>query len=596
MASDKPEGPDSQHHYQLPAAAEQRHHEPHRSSSVPHRDEVYGTQIKIFNSRRMSTSTANPYHRGEEAYYDWEHHRLAAKIEVQRGRVVQAHKDLAQQEALLDRAKADLKSLEMELQDNDIKHRDQRNGGATVLTDAPAKKAKRSAHDDDRDSGDKKGVREDPQALRGILSLPLHLSLYVTVGMLKLFCTIVLCALVARANAIGKRDTTFTWGIDKLRGVNIGGWLILEPFITPSIFERFPSEAGIVDEYTLCQHLGPQVARDTVLAPHWEAWVSRADFERIAGAGFNFVRVPVPFWAFDAFDTPYATGAAPYLDKAISWARDTGLKVLVDLHTAPRSQNGYDNSGQRMDTPGWGEGESVGQMLSVLHTVAAKYASAEFRDVVLGIELLNEPAGYTLDMNMVRQFYRNGWGEVREFGDTVVILQDAFNDAASFNGWMTPADGGVQGVAIDHHEYQVFELDMVKWSHEQHRRGVCDRAWKWEGADKWTFVGEWSAAMTDCAKWLNGYLRGARYDGTYLTTDYIGDCTQYNNISSWNQELRDATRAYVEAQINTFEAGTQGWVFWNFKTESAAEWDLFALLNAGLFPNAVAERQFKRVC
>jgi glucan 1,3-beta-glucosidase len=39
-----------------------------------------------------------------------------------------------------------------------------------------------------------------------------------------------------------KRDLKFAFGDDKIRGVNLGGWFVLEPWITPSIFEATPDE------------------------------------------------------------------------------------------------------------------------------------------------------------------------------------------------------------------------------------------------------------------------------------------------------------------------------------------------------------------
>lgn len=221
----------------------------------------------------------------------------------------------------------------------------------------------------------------------------------------------------------------------------------------------------------------------------------------------NLVRIPVGFWAFDTFGAPYVKGAAPYIDAAIDWARGTGLKIIIDLHGAPGSQNGYDNSGQRMDYPQWLQGDTVAQTLSVLHTIAEKYGQAEYDDVMAGIQLLNEPAGYQLDLNTIRQFNRDGYGKVREVGARTVVLHDAFQSPASYNGYMTPSDNNVRSVALDHHEYQVFDNGMIQWSAEQHRQGVCNNKGRWEGADKWTFVGEWTGAMTDCAKWLNGMSR-----------------------------------------------------------------------------------------
>lgn len=42
-----------------------------------------------------------------------------------------------------------------------------------------------------------------------------------------------------------KRDLKFPYGDEKVRGVNLGGWFVLEPWITPSIFEATPD--NVVD-------------------------------------------------------------------------------------------------------------------------------------------------------------------------------------------------------------------------------------------------------------------------------------------------------------------------------------------------------------
>ena len=50
----------------------------------------------------------------------------------------------------------------------------------------------------------------------------------------------------------------------KIRGVNLGGWLLLEPWITPSIFEEVnvgENQGKIVDEYTYAQYVDKEFAR-----------------------------------------------------------------------------------------------------------------------------------------------------------------------------------------------------------------------------------------------------------------------------------------------------------------------------------------------
>ena len=50
---------------------------------------------------------------------------------------------------------------------------------------------------------------------------------------------------------------------DKIRGVNLGGWLVLEPWITPKIFEEVNVgriKGAVVDEYTYNQHVDKEFA------------------------------------------------------------------------------------------------------------------------------------------------------------------------------------------------------------------------------------------------------------------------------------------------------------------------------------------------
>jgi glucan 1,3-beta-glucosidase len=111
-------------------------------------------------------------------------------------------------------------------------------------------------------------------------------------------------------------------------------------------------------------------------------------------------------------------------------------------------------------------------------------------------------------------------------------------------------------------------------------------------------VGEWSSALTDCAKHLNGFASGSRLDGSYPNSYFIASCTgKSGSVASWSQEWKDSIRRYIEVQLDAYEAKTQGWVFWNFKTEgSAGEWDLFQLLDNGVFPQPLGDRKFGKWC
>lgn len=286
------------------------------------------------------------------------------------------------------------------------------------------------------------------------------------------------------------------------------------------------------------------------------------------------------------------------MDKAIQWARETGLKVIIDLHGAPSSQNGFDHSGQRMESPQWGQGESINQTLTVLKILYDKYAIPEMQDVVIGIQPLNEPLLSKLDAGMVKQFYRDAFFMLRTVSDTPAIFHNGFKESSLFNGFLTPADDGAHGVIIDHHEYQIFDPNSIALSPEQHVSLVCGKRDIYSGSDKWGIVGEWSAAMTDCAPHVNGFGSWSRYEGKFGGSWYVGSCAgKTGHVRDWDWDWKMKTRRYVEAQLDAFEERTLGWIFWNFKIENegAGEWDFFQLLDGMMFPRD-GERWFGRAC
>jgi glucan 1,3-beta-glucosidase len=242
------------------------------------------------------------------------------------------------------------------------------------------------------------------------------------------------------------------------------------------------------------------------------------------------VRIPIGYWAYLDIGDPYTSGAAPYLDKAVGWARDTGLKVIIDLHAAPKSQNGFDHSGHKSAWPGWGQGDSIPQTHKVLKILEDKYAIPKMQDVVIAIELLNEPYLNALDSNMVEQFYRDGYYNLRLISDTPMMMHDGFWNPAWLNNFLTPRDNNAQQVVVDHHEYQIFDASLVGLSTADHRTLTCKSVEGYDRSDKWLVVGEWSAAMTDCAPHLNGFRAGNRYEGSWQYTVCTYCVVQYRGM------------------------------------------------------------------
>lgn len=268
--------------------------------------------------------------------------------------------------------------------------------------------------------------------------------------------------------------------------------------------------------------------------------------------------------------------------------------ILYLRYSAPGSQNGFDNSG-RMGSIAWQRGDNVANTLKAVQALADRYASQS--DVVTAIELLNEPAHWGNDMSAVKQFYYDGWGNVRTKGQTAVVIHDAFLEPKSWNGFMTP-QAGFNNVILDTHIYQIFSPGEVAMKPCAHVQAACASAERVKGTDKWTIVGEWTAAQTDCAKWLNGLGKGARYDGTLppSSTSY-GSCqNKYEGTVDGMLPVDKTNLQYfVEAQLDAYESHT-GWIFWSWKTESAPEWHFQNLTRAGLIPQPLTSRKLPSQC
>jgi glucan 1,3-beta-glucosidase len=368
-------------------------------------------------------------------------------------------------------------------------------------------------------------------------------------------------------------------------GVNLGGWLALEPWITPSIFDAAGDSA--VDEYTLCQTLGHDQAT-SVVNNHYATFITYDDFAAIQAAGMNHVRIGIGYWAITPLPgDPYVQGALGYLDQAVSWARQVGLKMMIDLHGAPGGQNGFDNSGQR-GVKNWGTGNTIAETLNTVKALTERYAASA--DVVTIIELINEPQASN---DICKSFYSSGYGDVHAITNNLTVaICDKFYGTQYWDSFNPGPD-----LMVDMHVYQIFVQGQVAQPASEFFSSACGYGPQIKAGTHWTIVGEWSGALTDCAKYLNGKGSGARYDGTYPGSSYVGDCGAKRSglISQLSDTDKYNIRRYNEAQLDAFSQKT-GWLFWTWKTEGAPEWDMQAQLNAGLFPNPLSNREYPGQC
>lgn len=347
----------------------------------------------------------------------------------------------------------------------------------------------------------------------------------------------------------------------RVRGVNLGGWLVLERWINESLFAGVQGK----DETCFCVQLGRKEATRR-LREHWDTWITEDDFAWISAHGFNAVRIPVAHWIFgsasgypyhDRYEGnphPYVDGGLERLDRAFDWAEKHGLMILVDLHCAPGCQNAFDNGGLEGVCDWWKKPEYVDFTILTLERLAERYGK---RKALWGIETLNEPNWEVPDWVLV-DFNWRAYQAIRRYcppENGAVVIHDGFRDSRIndvFGGKMPHPE--FQNVVLDAHRYQCFgpgpgQPDLRMFDHAanvRHAEGhIADEMRRLNETVYWTICGEWSLRTG-----------GDRSDAE-------------------RQE-------YFDAQIRAFEQ-CQGFFFWSYKLENGdPSWSLRDAVERGL--------------
>ena len=174
----------------------------------------------------------------------------------------------------------------------------------------------------------------------------------------------------------------------------------------------------------------------------------------------------------------------------------------------------------------------------------------------------------------------DGWGNL-ENSHVAITIHDAFEGANSWNNF----GSGMWNLLLDTHHYEIFDSGSLEMGIGSHLSTACAFGASMATNNKWTIAGEWTGAMTDCAQWLNGRGIGARYDGTYPGSSYIGSCDgkYQGTVAGLGLADHNNIKSFISAQISAFEKAA-GWIFWTWKNEVAPEWHFQNLTRAGLIP------------
>jgi len=409
-------------------------------------------------------------------------------------------------------------------------------------------------------------------------------------------------------------------GKKPLRGVNAGGLFVLEPWITPN-FTKW--KVGLDDQYTFSQQNKDGSVGAIDLKIHWDTWYGPDDFMQMKKHGLNSVRLPVGwwYWAKEAGieyapylipDADIMTNMSHPITKFIGNAKQAGITVMVDLHGAPGSQNGLDNSGLRSKEENpevWGynwfyDPNMLEQTIKVLVVMAKYLKNLEMNqmDNVIAMELVNEPWVFG-DMSIVRDFYNAAIPRIQEANPNLpLIVHDAFRHTEW--AWLTNK-WPFNNTFMDTHIYHAFNADDIASSDpscDKDKQTVAENIACGYGSmlryktcvSLPTLVGEWSLAIDDCM----GNIRGQDYSVQFH------DFGQCKNLRArvGDPWWREHVNSFAARQMAMAEREL-GWYFWTWKTgmgakgdPSNAYWSYVDAVQAGFINSTLTDAWIKPAC
>jgi endoglucanase len=134
-----------------------------------------------------------------------------------------------------------------------------------------------------------------------------------------------------------------------------------------------------------------------------EEFLRRDDVAQLARLGFDHVRLPIDEKELWLADGKPNEPAFDLLLAAISWAREAGLRVIVDLHTLNSHHFNAENEGGHNTL--WTDVTAQNQFLSLWRDLSARLGHLPLADVAY--EFLNEPVAEEHEVwnKLVRRAY-----------------------------------------------------------------------------------------------------------------------------------------------------------------------------------------------
>jgi endoglucanase len=345
----------------------------------------------------------------------------------------------------------------------------------------------------------------------------------------------------------------------RLRGVNLGGWLLMEKWMCPM------DSGPLVDHYSVLQTLNNrfgEATQESLMRTYQQNWITTTDLDNIRAAGLNVVRVPVWWPNFYKLNNTETSGwradAFEMLDWVINQAGARGIYVIIDMHGTVGQQSNADTTGRVNVNQYWSNGAYQGQTAFIWWQIANRYKN---NGTVAMYDLINEPIG-TPSSSALWTIYNNLYNTIRGVDPHHIITMEGAYGSWNWNMLPPPSQYGWTNVVYQMHEYQFGNMTaagVTQGAQNQVNDFNAHASWNVPG-----YIGEFNNFGTGSAVWSN--ILNMYTNNNLHWTMWSYKATHGLVPDSWG--LYDPVRWPVTPNISTDSAATisNAWIQWRTTT------------------------------
>ncbi len=325
-----------------------------------------------------------------------------------------------------------------------------------------------------------------------------------------------------------------------LKGVNVGGWLMMEAYILYA-----PNRAEQLFKKQFKEALGEKVLKEFEDVFR-SSFITQEDFKNIKSLGLNCIRVPFNHRLVEPTPYRYDEDGLKYLDQVLVWASRHKIYVILDLHGAAGAQN-YDwHSDSLGKAELWTNKDYQKQTFALWEFLADRYKNEAH---LVGYDILNEAV--LEDNKLLNDFYKQTIKSIRQSDKNHILFIEG-NRWAQDLAVLDKFDDGNYVLSLHNYEPPNFSFHLITHLHyplktkeEQWNKSIMHKHLEKSKvvADRHgvpLFVGEFGINAREGHygedKWLNDTLKCYQNFGfhwTYWTYKAIKNCCHPDGLYSY---------------------------------------------------------------